>query len=236
MDFISSLVDLVFPSRCIVCGRIGSKPLCDSCLPGLPYISGPMCSCCGQPTSSPVKDCRFCRSGGLQHSLCRSVMLFEGCGRQVIHSLKYENGRRVAPILAEQALLRLEPAVFEVDAITFIPLHRRKQAGRGYNQAELIARELGRRTKTPVERLLVQRRRTKDQAQLSAEERRENVKGAYGLAPIYRTRRRPLPESVLLVDDVLTTGATSAECCEVLRTSGVAKLKLVTLARAPAPQ
>ncbi|RJQ55078.1 MAG: ComF family protein [Actinobacteria bacterium] len=219
MNFISSVFDLVFPSRCAVCGRLGRGPLCPQCRDRLPYI---------RHTSDELS------------SPARSLFLFEEGGRAVVHAIKYSNARMLARPLVQAVLDRVEPDFLAVGCITFVPLHSSKQAERGYNQSELIAQELARRTKMPLKRLLVQVRATRDQAQLSAEERRENVKGAYELRRVYRGKpgvsgrlaARSLPDPVLLVDDVLTTGATASECARVLRQAGVADVRLLTIARA----
>lgn len=228
---VTSIVDLLFPTRCVVCGALDRQPLCSTCAAGLPFIEAPICGRCGNPTLAQVDGCRACLGEHLPYSRCRSLGLFEGSMREVVHALKYANGRRLAPILAELAVERLGDGFLDVDLITFVPLHASKQSERGYNQSELVAQKLARLTPAPAAGVLRQVSKTADQSQLPAEERRANVRGAFDLraskAEIVAGSR------LVLVDDVFTTGSTVAECCRVLRSAKAADVRVLTLARAP---
>lgn len=230
MSVASSIVDLLFPTRCVVCGALHRDPLCPSCVAALPYIDGPICARCGAESSSSEPPPAYSR--------CRSLFVFEDAGREVIHVFKYANGRRLAPVFASAAVERIEPEFFDVDCVTYVPLHPSRRSQRGYNQSQLIARCVGRLIGAPVVSVLRQARPTADQSRLSGEERRRNIKGAF------ECRRLGQPESgrhpadlhemrVLLVDDVFTTGATAGECASVLVQAGAAEVRVLTIARAP---
>jgi ComF family protein len=147
-----------------------------------------------------------------------------------VHELKYHGRRRVAARLAE-VLLAL-PAVRDVLArgavLVPVPLHPRRRRERGFNQAELLAREVGRRARLPVApSALVRRKDTVAQAGLSAAARRRNVRGAFAV----RRRAAVAGKVVVLVDDVLTTGATASACASLLRDAGASEVRLLAVAR-----
>lgn len=232
MGLAGSLAGLLFPTRCVVCGSFGPEPLCVDCLRALPRIRPPVCPRCGAPRGSEVDGCRLCAARALPYSQCRSILRFEEAGRDAIHALKYANARRMAPILASVAATGIEPGFFEVDVITFVPLHAARESERGYNQSELVARSLSCLVGVPAAALLRQVRSTADQAKLTAEERHRNVHGAY--AARSRNARLSCGERrIMLVDDVFTTGATAGDCSRALREAGARDVRVLTLARAP---
>jgi ComF family protein len=148
----------------------------------------------------------------------------------VIHELKYRGHRRVATRLA--SLLHKDPSVLtlleDCDVLVPVPLHPRRLRERGFNQAALIARELGRRAGRPcAEGVLVRRKDTSPQTGLTAAERRRNVAGAFAV----RHRGQVAGHVVTLVDDVLTTGATARTCARTLRDSGAREVRLLSVAR-----
>jgi predicted amidophosphoribosyltransferase len=139
-----------------------------------------------------------------------------------VHRLKFSGWRDVAAALADAIVAGAEPP--PVDAITWVPLAKRRLAERGYDQARALAAGLGRHTGVPVRRLLRRPVATGPQAQRRGRERREAMLGAF-------VATRPAPDRVLLVDDVLTTGATAAACAEALAAAGAGRVHLVTAAR-----
>jgi ComF family protein len=155
---------------------------------------------------------------------------YEGPLRVAVHELKYRGRRRVAGRLAE-AMAREAGArgLFDVDAVLVpVPLHPRRKRERGFNQAELLAAELGRRLGVPVAAsALVRRACTPAQTGLSAAERRKNVAGAFAV----RRRAQVVARVVVLVDDVVTTGATARACARALREAGAKDVRLLSAAR-----
>jgi ComF family protein len=155
---------------------------------------------------------------------------YEGSLRTLIHELKYRGRRRVAARLAE--LLLAAPratAVFGAGSVLVpVPLHPRRRRERGFNQAELLARELAVRVGLVLSAAaLVRRKDTPPQTGLSAAARRSNVEGAFAV----RRRAQVAGRAVVLVDDVLTTGATARACVRVLREAGASEVRVVTAAR-----
>jgi ComF family protein len=154
----------------------------------------------------------------------RAPLRYEGVGKEIVHALKYRGyttvvGRLAAPLLAEAVE---EPGAFA--AVVPVPLHRARLRRRGFNQAALLARGLADSVNTPVSDTLQVVRSTRDQVELSAAERRQNVVGAFSAKT--RTRGR-----LLLVDDVFTTGATTSACAAALLDAGAAEVHAITLCR-----
>jgi ComF family protein len=217
-----SLLDLVFPLRCAGCGR-GGWPFCPACRDAMAPITPPMCSRCGRPWLEPVARCRDCPPAAV--ATARAPFLYEGPVRSALYRLKFSGWRAVAQALgAAMAAVDDSQAV----AVTWVPLGRRRRAERGYDQSRALARVVGSRLGVPVVPLLRRVSETDPQARRSARDRRLAMRGAFEL------RARPPPGHLLLVDDVLTTGATAAECATVLRSAGARSVSLLTAARAVA--
>jgi len=221
----TALLDLLFPLRCFGCGSEGSL-LCPSCSRTLPRIELPFCQRCGMPYTEGNL-CPACLSYPLSIDGIRSVFLFKGTARQAVLQFKYRHLKAAAEPLGQLMadFLRSNPLTGEV--IVPVPLHPRRLRRRGYNQASLLAIEVGRLSGLPVvEGALVRVRDTVSQARsASAAERRSNVHGAFecpqGLHGV----------KVLLIDDVCTTGATLDACAAALKAAGAASIWGLTTAR-----
>jgi ComF family protein len=241
-----SLFTVLFPSDCRICGtplvRISRLPVCQVCLDALCPISGGVCSVCGELLFSP-----YAVAGGSRCGLCRRVEppfvraaaygSYESGLRELIHLLKFSGVRPAADVLGRmlaEAIAMLEPE-FSADSVAVVPvpLYRTKLHQRGFNQAELIARAAMKTMKQPGNRLclcagvLVRKRETASQIGLTSHQRRENLRGAFGVAQPEAVKGR----EVLVVDDVYTTGATVSECARVLRRAGATKVWVATVAR-----
>jgi len=223
---------VVFAAACPACGRTLARPtrgpLCEACWSALPRHQTRLCRC-GVPLTTG-SECGRCRRGLTPFSAGASLGAYAGGLRTAIHELKYRGRRRVAARLAEE-LLAL-PAVRELlgagVVLVPVPLHPRKRRERGFNQSEWLAAELARRAKLRVApAALVRLKETAPQTGLSAAARRANVRGAFAV------RRRSQIDGyvVVLVDDVLTTGATALACAEALRRAGAAQVRVLTAAR-----
>jgi ComF family protein len=157
----------------------------------------------------------------------RVGFVFDGTLRGAVHRLKYDRSPRMAGPLGRLLAAQLVAPCPPVDALIPIPLHRDRMRERGYNQAEALARELAQAWHVPlIADGLIRERMTAQQASLKASERAENMRGAFGWLP-----GQPAPMRVLLIDDVLTTGATMGACAEALRQAGSGWVGGVALAR-----
>ena len=203
-DLLKRLLDLVFPDRCAACGGAGGL-LCPNCVARLqPY-----------PLETPTPGLDSMHVG----------WIYDQTVRQAIHTLKYRRRRRMAEALGDALATRL--AAPPADALVPVPLHAGRLAERGFNQAEELARRLSQRWGLPICATGLERGRdTGHQARLNRAERQTNVAGAF----VWCGPNAP-PARVVLVDDVLTTGATLAACAAGLRAAGTREVRAVALAR-----
>jgi ComF family protein len=243
-----SLFAVLFPSDCRICGtplvKISRLPVCQECLEAMPAIAGGVCVICGERLFSPYAfagapdepRCGLCRRIELPFERAAAYGSYESGLRELIHLLKFGGVRPAANILGRmlaEAIATLEPE-FGSDCVAVIPvpLHRTKLRQRGFNQAELIARS-AMKLSLPRGRLhlcagvLERRRETASQIGLTSHQRRENLRGAFGVAQPNVVSGR----EVLVVDDVYTTGSTVSECARVLRRAGASKVWVATVAR-----
>lgn len=235
-----ALFSLLFPDDCRLCGQpladISRIPVCAACLRSpRPLESEYFCSSCRTPflNSFPLDSegrCALCRTGlrGFHSAYCFGP--YEGPLRELIHLFKYGGVRTLARPLGE--LLRAAlPREEGFDAVIPVPLYWRRRLGRGFNQADLLAREISRKTGAPCWRALRRSRSTSAQAGLSNTARRRNVSGAFRCKRAFLSAARLRGKKVLLVDDVLTTGSTAAACASALRQAGAARVTVLTVAR-----
>ena len=207
-------------------------PVCEGCLSApQPLEAEYFCAACRTPFQSrfPLDEqgrCALCRLGLRGFDAAYSFGAYEGVLRELIHLLKYGRVRSLAGPLGERLASAL-PLDQHFDVVAPVPLHWRRRLARGFNQAALLARAVARRYAAPVSRALKRRRRTSNQAGLSHAKRRANVSGAFVVRRPDRVRGR----RVLLVDDVMTTGATASACAAALKRAGAAYVAVLTLAR-----
>ncbi len=155
--------------------------------------------------------------------------MFDGTIREALHSLKYKNDIGLGEVLAPYLVGAFSQQSWDIDLVTAVPLSKKRLHDRGYNQAEKLAKPFAIRIKKPYFANAIQRTiDTKSQIDLSAEERRENVSGAFYAKSIYVNQK-----SVIIIDDVSTTGSTLSECASALKLAGAREVFALTLARAP---
>ena len=220
-----TILDLLFPPHCVVCGHNGEW-LCGDCVASFPYIQQPICTKCGRPLSHGNL-CRSCILRPLKIDGIRAATYFEGGVRQATHHFKYRGTRVLAPYLGEVLARAWRRVALPASIIVPVPLHPLRMRQRGYNQSALLARELGQRIDLPViEDCLLRVRPTRPQVGLGAAERRQNVQGAFGCVD-----SRLAGKDVMLIDDVCTTGATLEACAHALYEQGSRAVWALALAR-----
>ena len=232
-----SLLDLFFPKRCAGCedawllSHEGSW--CNDCLNNLPWIEPPLCPQCGRPfvksPSSPDHLCGECLSGTFFFDSARSANVYTGVIRERIHQLKFGRQLHRALPLAQLLVRAFEKASPPpVDFIVPVPLHIKRLRERGFNQSGLLAGILGHRLHLPVHyAVLLRRQWTKPQTRLKRRERLKNVGNAFEVSNPSELKDC----SILLVDDVYTTGTTLNECAKVLKSKGAGQVHALTVAR-----
>ena len=220
------IVDFFFPRRCIGCGKLGDL-LCASCSLKLPKLLPPFCQKCGKHESSGVL-CPVCWGRHTEIDGIRSVFRFDGTVRQAVHDLKYRSIKSMADCLAAAMADYLKENRMPGKVLVPVPLHPKRLRERGYNQSALLARKLGKLTLMEVTDASLYR--TKDslpQARTtSVDGRRKNVEKAFSC------RNTDLSEkSIILIDDVCTSGATLEACAVALKVAGADSVWGFTLAR-----
>ena len=219
------LLDLLFPRLCVGCGTEGNF-LCDSCIGTLPQLQTPFCDRCGLPIPENII-CPDCKNLPLTIDGIRSVYHHEGLAREAVHSLKYKNMKTLANPLAALMANYLADNPFEIDTLVAAPMHAKRLRTRGYNQPELLARELSHLTGLYFAKdSLIRTKYTTSQVSLTADDRRNNVDGAFECKDRFFQDKK-----VLLIDDVCTTGATLNACAIALKKGGAASVWGLTLSR-----
>ena len=218
----AGFLDVVFPRRCAGCAS-GDWPFCAACLAALAPLQPPWCVRCGLPWPESRSSCPGCPPEELDGA--RAAFLYEGPARQAIHKMKFSGWRGVGDALGRAMAATGPPPA---DAVAWVPLGRRRLAERGYDQAKVLAAAVARALSLPTARPIRRTLATTPQARRSAAERRTAMRGAF------QPSGRPCPARVLLVDDVLTTGATAAACAVALRAAGARWVFLLVAGRAVA--
>lgn len=230
-DIGGGILDLVFPPLCVVCREPAERHLCDACIAAMPRITAPICSRCGRPTGSGAGRndlCGVCRQAAPAFDACRAYGQYAGKLGDAVRAVKYHGKTAAVPALAElmAQVLCDDPLLRQGVVLVPVPLHPRRRRQRGFNQAELLARTVARQTGREVHSLLLAKvKNTRPQVGLSAPERRANLRDAFQVRP------GSLPAGPLvLVDDVITTGATFGECARALRDAGARQVFALALA------
>jgi ComF family protein len=228
-----TLVDGILPPRCLSCGAVVDEPdaLCGSCWATMTFFAPPWCAVCGLPFPHPMGDgavCADCARQRASWDRARSVLRYDKHSRRLVLALKYDR-TELARALGGWMRRAGGEILDGVDFIVPVPLHWTRLFARRYNQAGLLAHAIHAAGGPPVAPdWLIRRRRTPSQGRLGPLARARNVRGAFLLRPGHSVTGKRL----VVVDDVLTTGATAEECARVLRREGAGFVGVLTLARA----
>jgi ComF family protein len=222
-------LDAVLPPRCISCGEIvgANGTLCSACWRGVTFIAPPFCARCGLPfPHDGTGICAACAARPPHYARARAVLRYDEASRALVIAFKHADKTHTAP--AYGAWMRRAGAELldDADLLVPVPLHWSRLFRRRYNQAALLAYAIDRRRVAPD--LLVRRRATPSQGHLGRLARARNVAAAFAL----RRDADVGGKRLVLVDDVMTTGATVGECARVLQRAGAARVDVLTLARA----
>ena len=247
---IDAISSALLPASCTLCGsplpRLASVPICDACWSEIPAETGVVCRRCGDALDAPVVEgieatslCRACRAAAPAFARAVSFGTYDGKLRDAIHALKYDRMHPAARNLGTMLAKAIAPILPEAPAAMLVipvPLHRTKNRQRGFNQARALAKAaihaLARSNPDSQLKLapstLMRLRATETQAGLTPAQRRKNVRGAFKVTEPAAVRG----QHVLLVDDILTTGATARAAAQALMKAGAASVYVATLARA----
>lgn len=228
------LLDFLLPPACAGCGEplacAGGPPVCRNCRLRLQSIPPPFCARCGFPLgtgSAPA--CLECREWPRALEWARAAAVLESPATHLVHALKYEGWRSVGDYMGREMVRRLGQGMGPVDCVVPIPTSPSRRRRRGYNQAELIARAVARELEKPVVSALVRPGAARSQTTVGPAERFTNVKGAFHLGDSVHKRLKA--RRLLVVDDVITTGATLGAATETLVETAPASILAVAFAR-----
>jgi ComF family protein len=229
-----AVVDGILPPRCLACGAIVGEPdaLCAGCWASINFFAPPWCAVCGLPFPYPVGDgavCADCARERRSWDRARAVLRYDKNSRRLVLMLKHGDQTHLADAFGRWMRRAGAEVLDGADVIVPVPLHWTRLFARRYNQAGLLAHAIHAAGGPPVAPdWLVRRRRTPSQSRMGAAARARNVGGAFALRPGTSVAGK----RVVVVDDVLTSGATAEECARVLRRAGAGFVGVLTLARA----
>lgn len=227
-----SVLDLLYPRHCPLCGQVrpfGEGTACEECMKQAEWVREPVCMKCGKPIL--YEEAEYCQDCvRLPKSYVRGfpVFVYRTSVQEAVAALKYQNQRVYADFFADCMAARYGETLagLGIDGLVPVPVHKNRRRRRGYNQAEVLARCLGRRINRPVYPDFLRRiRDTEPQKELNDRQRLENIKSAFKIG-----ENRIKLEQVLLVDDIYTTGATVEACTRVLLAAGVKKVYYTSVA------
>jgi ComF family protein len=228
------VVDALTPSQCLVCSGPVEDPLalCGTCWSGLQHLEDPVCNVLGTPFAydqGPLVVSVAALADPPAWDRARAAVGFDEASRVLVHALKYRDSPEAGLLMARMMRRAGRQLLAECDVILPVPLFRWRLWKRRFNQAAVLAHELARTSGRPWRAdLLLRQRATRSQVGLNVTERRRNVRGAFVLAPGRAVE--VAGRSVLLIDDVRTTGATLEACAEVVRQAGAARVDVLTFA------
>jgi ComF family protein len=229
-----AVVDGVLPPRCLACGDIVGEPhsLCGRCWAAMTFFAPPWCALCGLPFEIPMPEtavCGACASRRPHWDRARAVMRYDKNSRRLVLALKHGDQTHLAQAFGRWMQRAGAEVLAGADLLLPVPLHWTRLFSRRFNQAALLAQAIHAAGGPPVAAdWLVRRKRTPSQGRLGPLARQRNVAAAFALRPGRELQGR----RVVIVDDVMTTGATAAECARVLRRNGAGFVGVLTLARA----
>ncbi|MDR2782119.1 MAG: ComF family protein [Holosporaceae bacterium] len=231
-QFILNAFDVCFPLMCCNCGEIvDSEGICPKCWKKIKWISEPKCKICGTPFEVNITEiCVNCLNNRPNFDQVIAVFEYDDSSRNILLKFKHGDATYLCPQLATWIYRASKDAIQNADLLVPVPIHFFKRLKRKYNQSELLARELEKMSGITYEpRILQKSKRTPQQEGLSKNMRLQNVRGSFSVNEKYESILQQ--KTVVLVDDVLTTGATANECAKVLKKHGAEKVIVLVVAR-----
>lgn len=228
------VLDGLLPPLCLRCSGVVTQPgsFCADCWQKLAFITAPHCPRCGIPyeVGDGGLDCPDCLTTPPRFQQARAAVVYDDASRPLVLGFKHADQTHLAAALARLMLQSGRALLADCDGVVPVPLHRRRLFRRCYNQSALLAQLIAKAEAVPVwQDMLLRRRPTQPQANLSAKERLRNVREAFVLNPNHAAG--VAGKTIVLIDDVLTTGATANDCCRALLAGGARAVRVLTFAR-----
>ncbi len=233
----NSVLSVMYPEnlKCVGCSKeldsnINDFCLCEKCYSKVKHITGKVCLKCGEPLNSEAKYCLRCKAKTFNFVRAYSYCSYKGIVKKLIKDLKFNNKAYLSKMFAHMLyvtyLLEIMPA-YKIDIVTYVPIHTSRLKERKYNQCELIAYEFCKKSKLKLyKNVLIKIKQTKHQVGLSNSERKTNLKNAFKVTDKSAVRDK----TVLLIDDIFTTGSTCDECAQMLMRAGAYRVVVLTVA------
>ena len=239
------LLDLLLPPKCLRCHvRVGdADSICPDCWKGLHFISDPKCRCCGYPfgidSTLNLNElgetlCGQCQKVDRSFDKAVSALRYDDDSRQLIISFKHNDRLEYVGFFTKLLMQAGADLLNDTDLIVPVPLHKRRLLERRYNQSALLSRSLSRKLSIPHEPSLLVRKKNTPPQKGNINKRSINVRGAFKVGPGNEAKIKGA--SILLIDDVYTTGATIENCAKILKKAGADKVDVLTLLRVISPQ
>ncbi len=234
-QLIDVAVNSIFPPRCFLCAEMIGQTghVCMDCWQGLRFITSPQCHHCGHPFEYAMGEealCGACIQDEPSYDMARAVLCYDDASRKLVTRFKFGDMLQPAETLAKWMARAGKDCFKDVDYLVPVPLHRVRLLKRRYNQAALLAQAIARETQVSVlVDGLKRNRHTTPQSGLSRRQRQINVKGAFHVPS--KSLQAIAKKHILLIDDVMTTGATLEACAKTLKKAGGAEVRVLTLAR-----
>ena len=227
------VLDFIVPPLCPICKKrvLSTHGLCSECFAKIHFICRPYCEICGKPFEFDIPEetrCGACCKKNQIFTKARSAFIYDSFSSKLILPFKHSDHLELTPLLTNLLYHAGTDLFKETDLIIGVPLHRFRYIKRKYNQADVLAKTLAKKTTIPYHpHILIRKRATISQGHMKAAERKRNVTGAFSI----KNHSAIKGKNILIIDDVFTTGATLNECTKILLKNGAAKVFVLTLAR-----
>lgn len=226
------LINLFFPAKCIICESISvEENICTDCWSNLTFITKPYCYKCSNPFNFENDEkalCGYCIMNEPKYDQALSILKYDDYSKKLIHKFKYNDQLHILDYLSRLMLNLGHELIEKSDIIVPVAMHKQKLLKRGFNQSALLAAKIAQKTKLQyIPDLLIKQHNKASQAGLERKERLKNIQGNFQLNKDFDIKGK----RIILIDDVITTGATVNECCKMLRKGKPAKIYVLTLAK-----
>lgn len=234
LDRIKKFFEKVFYNpnwRCLACGKeiFENQNFCDTCKKTLPYNDGAICEHCGRAVASFEPVCSTCKNILVDLDKCRSSFVYAPPISMLIKKAKYDNGVYIIDYFAKELSVVYFQNYFNADLLVYVPMSVKAEKRRGYNQSKILAEKLSKIVNVPVVECIKKKKETTRQATLSRAERLKNITDAF----IVTDKKAVIDKTIVIVDDVTTTGATAQIIAQKLKKAGAKSVNLITVASTP---
>lgn len=229
-----NLLNLFYPNHCLICNKIiiENSTFCPDHLKKLKFISNPRCQICSKPLKTDQEKCQKCLEKLPNYDSSTIIFIYEKTISNMILSFKYNDNTYICKKLGKIFASKINEHPIKFNIVTGVPLHKKRLRSRKYNQSIILAKHVAnnlRNTKL-IPDLLIRTNFNKSQAHLNEEQRMENLKNAFDINPKYKNLVQG--KNILIIDDVITTGATLENCCLVLKENNASHIQIAAIAKA----